>query len=449
MQIIKVYVGGLFGIFNHEIPVNLNDRMTIIHGPNGFGKTVILKLLNGLFNCQYSELINLPFETFKVEFDDGNSLEIDKKTGRQDQSNTIRFNFSKNSETFILDKSQINDIDEISISDLDYLIPELMRVGPQRWRYLPTEEMLSISDIVDRFPDLLRGIKCEQQPEWLQDLQRQINVRLIESQRLLNIASNYERRIAYKRLSDLSTVSVYSRELAQKMQHKFTEYGTISQSLDRTFPLRVVQQQPSTYLTDEQLYDKLDHLDKMRSRLMEVGLLNQDESSEVDIHPPSIDETTKNILSVYVEDMDKKLSVFDDIADKIDLFRKIINKKFAYSYKNIGFSKDQGFIFTSSYKSSLSEYKQVLNHELCPTDLSSGEQHELILIYELLFKVKPDSLVLIDEPELSLHVGWQVEFIKDLQEITKLAKLNIVMATHSPDIIQDRWDLTVELQGPK
>jgi predicted ATP-binding protein involved in virulence len=56
---------------------------------------------------------------------------------------------------------------------------------------------------------------------------------------------------------------------------------------------------------------------------------------------------------------------------------------------------------------------------------------------------------LIDEPELSLHVGWQVQFLKDLQDIVKLADLDILMATHSPDIIQDRWDLTVELQGLK
>jgi predicted ATP-binding protein involved in virulence len=81
--------------------------------------------------------------------------------------------------------------------------------------------------------------------------------------------------------------------------------------------------------------------------------------------------------------------------------------------------------------------------------LSSGEQHELVLLYELLFKVKPNSLVLIDEPELSLHVGWQVQFLKDLQEITKLADLDILMATHSPDIIQDRWDLTAELKRPE
>ncbi len=73
----------------------------------------------------------------------------------------------------------------------------------------------------------------------------------------------------------------------------------------------------------------------------------------------------------------------------------------------------------------------------------------LITLYELLFKVEPNSLVLIDEPELSLHVGWQSQFLKDLQEITELADLDILMATHSPDIIQDRWDdLTVELEAP-
>jgi predicted ATP-binding protein involved in virulence len=66
----------------------------------------------------------------------------------------------------------------------------------------------------------------------------------------------------------------------------------------------------------------------------------------------------------------------------------------------------------------------------------------------LLFKVQPNSLVLIDEPEISLHVAWQVQFLKDLQEIIKLANFDVLLATHSPDIINDRWDLTVELQGP-
>jgi predicted ATP-binding protein involved in virulence len=107
----------------------------------------------------------------------------------------------------------------------------------------------------------------------------------------------------------------------------------------------------------------------------------------------------------------------------------------------MSFNKERGFVFKTHYNS-LSD-----TDNLSPTDLSSGEQHELVLLYELLFKVEPNSLVLIDEPELSLHVGWQSQFLKDLQDIIKLADLDVLMATHSPDIIQDRWDLTVELKG--
>lgn len=241
----------------------------------------------------------------------------------------------------------------------------------------------------------------------------------------------------------LSTVSAYSDELAKLMQDKFKEYGTTSQSLDRTFPLRVVKQQPSSDVSDEQLRNQLDELESTRSRLIEVGLLDKEEDSEFQIQPQDIDESTKNALSVYVEDVEKKLNVFSEIARKIDLLRRIINNKFAYSYKEINFSKEKGFVFSTRYKSFTDSNK------LSPTDLSSGEQHELVLLYELLFKVKPNSLVLIDEPELSLHVGWQIQFLKDLQEIIELADLDILMATHSPDLIQDRWDLTVELKGPE
>jgi len=68
------------------------------------------------------------------------------------------------------------------------------------------------------------------------------------------------------------------------------------------------------------------------------------------------------------------------------------------------------------------------------------------MFYELLFKVRKDSLILIDEPEITLHVAWQEEFLRDLQEMTRLSSFDVLIATHSPLIISDRWDLTVELK---
>jgi predicted ATP-binding protein involved in virulence len=71
------------------------------------------------------------------------------------------------------------------------------------------------------------------------------------------------------------------------------------------------------------------------------------------------------------------------------------------------------------------------------------------MFYEFLFKTKPGSLILIDEPEISLHVAWQIKFLRDIQEIIKLADFDVLIATHSPSLISENWNLTVELKGPE
>ena len=453
MRIKQISVSGLFGIFDHVIPLNMDERITIIHGPNGFGKTAILRILNTFFNSRYSDLRTIPFRNFRIEFDDNSNIEIIKNAENAEEleKNDIIFKFYQpDSEPASFSLKLINILNirsniDFQLGILDKVIPGLERIASDKWLYDPTGETLSLEEVVDRFHNLLPlNLRQQEEPEWLEELKKNIHIRLIESQRLLNFVPKRSGR-TYRGTSSIlsmSTVSAYSDELAQIMQDKFKESGTISQSLDRTFPVRVVKQQLSADLTDEQLRHQLNELEATRSRLIEVGLLDKDEDAEFKIQPQDIDESTKNALSVYVQDVEKKLSVFAEIASKIDLLRKIINNKFAYSYKEINFSKEKGFVVTTIYDSSLSNSKTLL-----PTDLSSSEQHELVLLYELLFKVQPNSLVLIDEPELSLHVGWQVQFLKDLQDITQLADLNILMATHSPDIIQDRWDLTVELKG--
>ena len=69
MRITKVSVKKLFGIFDHEISLNQDSRITIIHGPNGFGKTILLTMLNGLFNSSYRVFEEVPFDEFRVYID--------------------------------------------------------------------------------------------------------------------------------------------------------------------------------------------------------------------------------------------------------------------------------------------------------------------------------------------------------------------------------------------
>ncbi|MBD2160341.1 AAA family ATPase [Limnothrix sp. FACHB-1083] len=455
MKIQKISVDGLFDVFNHEISLNLSEKITIIHGPNGFGKTAILRMLNGFFNAQYSIFKKIPFRNFQIEFVNGDSVAIKGNTKDKMQSHLQDIEFvyrepGQEDKVFCLKSNQRMTKRKMSNFRFDpdvweEVIPEIRQIGSKLWRDLRTGEPLTAQEVLEKYGHLLTD---EGNPytedDWLIKLKSDVHIRLIESQRLLNFLPSRSSRSYSGSPSMSPTVLAYSEEIAQLIKSKLAEYGATSQSLDRTFPARVVKQPLSPEVTDEQLRQQLDELEETRSGLIEIGLLDQDGDTELLTQLQSIDESTRNVLSVYIEDVEKKLDVFREIANKIDLLKRIINKKFSYSYKEISFSKDKGFVFNTLYHPNSPDHGTV-----SPTDLSSGEQHELVLLYELLFKVQPNSLVLIDEPELSLHVGWQSQFLKDLQEITELADLDILIATHSPDIIQDRWDLTVELKRPQ
>ena len=62
------------------------------------------------------------------------------------------------------------------------------------------------------------------------------------------------------------------------------------------------------------------------------------------------------------------------------------------------------------------------------------------MFFNLIF-ASSDLLVLIDEPEISLHIEWQERFIDDLSEICEMNNIQALVATHSPNIINDHTDL--------
>jgi predicted ATP-binding protein involved in virulence len=454
MRITRIFVEKLFGIFDHEIPLNLDDRITIIHAPNGYGKTVILKMLNGLFNSQYSELRTIPYKKFSVEFDNGRILEVrsELEDERKKKTSNLFFTLFSSSgnkiETFLLKYNREDSNPDFPLSMIEDFVPGLVRISGGLWFNGRTGEEFTTEEVLERFADQIPP-KFRRRPrkdeDWLSIIRSEVNIYLIQSQRLLSFSHDGNMKV-YRNSSvatPLPTVKAYSDALVREIKERLAEYASVAQSLDRSFPTRVLRQELSEDLTNEDLRGKLDELEQHRHRLVESGLLEQDEEQNFPIQSQDIDEKTRNVLAVYAEDVGKKLDVFGDIADKIDLFRRIVNSKF--SYKEIVVSRDEGFIFKSKYPKGISSNGD--SATLSPSSLSSGEQHELVLLYELLFKVKENSLVLIDEPELSLHIGWQVNFLKDLQEISKLADLDLLIATHAPSLINDRWDLTVELKG--
>jgi predicted ATP-dependent endonuclease of OLD family len=54
------------------------------------------------------------------------------------------------------------------------------------------------------------------------------------------------------------------------------------------------------------------------------------------------------------------------------------------------------------------------------------------------------SILLMDEPEISLHIDWQRKLISHIRELNP--NVQIIIASHSPAIIMEGWlDKVVEI----
>jgi predicted ATP-binding protein involved in virulence len=445
MRVSRISVKQLFNTFDHSIPLDLVGRITIIHGLNGLGKTTVLRMVKNLCSGRYAELNAVPFKKLKLDFDNGASISVTKspeeseaKENKKRHPLTIRHYASGGSkESYKPPIGGESHVMPEAIEWLDRRVPGLDRVGPGRWRYTPTREVLSTDEVLERFGEYLPpGLSLipTDAPEWLQTLNKEISVRLIETQRLV-AARVYRPHQDYDEGGIGPAIVMHSGDLASRIARQESEYGALSQSLDRSFPMRYVQQKTRISMSEDELRTRFQNLESKRAKLEEAGLLEKEKTGfEL---PAEMDEATKGVMSIYVRDIEEKLGVFDNLAARIDLFRDILNEHFMY--KELRVSKRKGFRFFSTRTS----------EELDATDLSSGEQHEVVVLYELLFHVQGNSLVMIDEPEISLHIAWQEEFLRDLQQIIKLSPFDAVIATHSPQIVNDRWNLTVELTGPE
>ena len=266
----------------------------------------------------------------------------------------------------------------------------------------------------------------------MKSLQDAHPVHLIETQRLLVTNRALKHR---PEPQTITAVENYANDIAKQIKAQLAESATVSQQLDRTFPHRLLaKRHDEPGLTETMIRARLLKLEERRARLMDAGLLDKAEAAPLPTE--WIDSKTLNILSLYIQDTNTKLDMFEEIASRIELLKRIVNSRFLY--KKLEVNSESGFVLRSSR-----------GETLRPRDLSSGEQHELVLAYELLFKVEKNSLILIDEPELSLHVAWQQQFLRDLGEIAGLASLDFLVATHSPQIIHDQWDIAIELKGPQ
>ena len=144
-----------------------------------------------------------------------------------------------------------------------------------------------------------------------------------------------------------------------------------------------------------------------------------------------LSEDKKEFLTLYLEKFTETLEDFEKAHEKTILFQEIINDRFKITKKRLQYRYGEMYLTMGEGK----DKKEI------PLDvLSSGEQNDFIMFYNLIFNCK-NGKIFIDEPEISLHIEWQERYVDDLYKICKMNNIQALVATHSPNIINDHTDL--------
>ena len=133
------------------------------------------------------------------------------------------------------------------------------------------------------------------------------------------------------------------------------------------------------------------------------------------------------------------LEQIQEIREKqLSLFEELINQKPGLTDKDIFIDRDTGDIKVKMFGR---------DDVLLPIEkLSSGEKNWLLLHFYLIFFTNNNSILLIDEPEVSMHPEWLINFVDNCKMIFEDKEVQIIIATHSPSITYYDSDVMVEMR---
>lgn len=187
-----------------------------------------------------------------------------------------------------------------------------------------------------------------------------------------------------------------------------------------------------------------------KEKFVHGTVIPNDGSIDVRALPKDCDKAAYVVYEIRLEYLIKELSVYEKFLDRLDAYKKYldslmrnvsihlsVNGIIAYA------AGTDGYVYT--YKDGAFGLRVDLNR------LSSGEKHLLTLIGLLLFYKLDDRgekkfLVLMDEPEISLHPAWQEALAYFCWCVKSQYNKDFIFATHSPVFVNGYSDRMIDLR---
>lgn len=450
-KITNFTIDGLHGYKNFSIL--FKDNRLVLVGENGSGKTSVLRIFYYFLTCNWTELVKFKFKKIALEIDD-TKFEI----SHDDlvQNNYIIDKFLRHLPPPIKNKVKI----ALSKGDTEEVDTILMRyMHPARFRDFSNQIFHFQMSLFDNNENKLKE-STKKLSKLSEEIEKKIDFSILYLPTYRRIERELEFILKGYDKDDLKNISIRnsvnsSGNSNSKNHIELIQFGmddVNGATIETLNKLKEFQRTELNLLTLKYLgdvvnkkYEKIniakikkatdDDIDNVLRRIDE-NLLNEETKNKLretiktvksSKRNVSEDEHTKVICHYFTKLLDfqeklkQKESKMRDFCQVCNKY--IVDKEFCYESSSFNFS----------IKSKLDD-NNVINFQ----QLSSGEKQIVSLFSQLYLSDINNYFVIIDEPEMSLSVTWQREFLVDIHQGAFCKGLFAV--THSPFIYDNELE---------
>jgi len=432
-KIKAISVKNLFGTLSYDIKIR-KDTPTVLTAPNGAGKTHILEMLFSLLTGDLISLSSMPFDELRVIASDESGISVKRELLDGQPQLTLNATSQRHS----IGKPVKISPDLLANDLYRELPPWLRRVRPGRWLDMRRDIYLNASQVHRIYGH--SPISQLSAIEEREDLSEFLNgkVTLVDTKRLDAVATTGRGRASIDHMVDdpsegEARIADYMRHLQSAIQSAQRESVAAAQKSDSQLVQRALDAASKTFRLEDLRHDYKqlqEHYQALAANTLAPG-------GALIPFPKRDTPTIRKIMGAFLEGYDERLEPLLQVNMKIQTLRDILDNKLNVSGKKTKMLSRGGLGFFSAD-----------GQRVRVEQLSSGEQHLVAIFTSLLFATDSESLVLIDEPEISLHMSWQHDFLDDISRIAEINSLQVIMATHSTAIVNGRDDLREALHMP-
>lgn len=380
-QLSMIRLSGLPGS-RRPLEVRFDSGLNILWGMNGSGKTTLLKVLHSALTTDTAPLLRLAMKSAYVEFSSGSS------TSSRELQTSGRSHEVLNVEG----QPELDTFRDFELARLSLL------EATQALHWVETGE----SSTARR--------------------NSPIPHRYLPVSRIFDFRNRFGRRTGRGAIGEELDEVEYDRVFADQIQSLWSDYHANALSQTRLAQQEAINQILGALLSGDRdfIYDETDRVPADDARRLVTNFVASNRGLSRHVNAKSIlaEYETNPLMNRVVRTISRvQQRVEADLAPE-RRFAEVLNSLLKRKRVEIGGPRRLTVITDDG-------------EEIPIASLSSGEKQLIRILLETL--VAGATPVLVDEPEISLHVDWQARLLGAMTHINPDAQL--IVATHSPEIV--------------